>query len=172
MFEQSSNRPTEIYVPTASVQRSVDFIRTMSSIDIWQMYIAICQAHSKPSTPYQAPVPHQQVPIYQQLHTPHHVLVSKLFRTHPDDLFDIRQYRNAGNMFEQSSNRPTEIYVPTASVQRSVDFIRTMSSIDIWQNAPSAICQAHSKPSTPYQAPVPQSASANLPTVSTHLTTY
>jgi hypothetical protein len=81
-------------------------------------------------------------------------------------LFNIRQYRNAGNMFEQTSNRPTEIYVPTASVQRNVDFIRTMSSIDIWQNAPSAIRQAHSKPSTPYQAPVPQSASTNLPTAS------
>jgi phosphopantetheinyl transferase (holo-ACP synthase) len=37
------------------------------------------------------------------------------------------------------NDRPAEIYVPTASVQRNVDFLRSMSSADIWKNAPSTI---------------------------------
>lgn len=41
-------------------------------------------------------------------------------------------------------DRPNEIYVPTASVQRNVDFLRNMSSADVWKNAPSTI--RHEKP--------------------------
>jgi hypothetical protein len=38
-----------------------------------------------------------------------------------------------------SHDRPDEIYVPTASVQRNVDFLLNMSSADIWKTAPSTI---------------------------------
>ena len=36
-------------------------------------------------------------------------------------------------------DRPEEIYVPTASVQRNVNFLRNLSSASIWKNAPSTI---------------------------------
>jgi hypothetical protein len=36
-------------------------------------------------------------------------------------------------------DQPDEIYVPTASVQRNVDFLRNLSSDTIWKNAPSTI---------------------------------
>jgi hypothetical protein len=36
-------------------------------------------------------------------------------------------------------DRPDEIYVPTATVQLNVDFLRTMSVSAIWKNVPSAI---------------------------------
>jgi hypothetical protein len=45
---------------------------------------------------------------------------------------------NAG---ENTRDRPDEIYVPTASVQRNVDFLKNMSAAAIWKNAPSAIRQ-------------------------------
>ena len=38
-----------------------------------------------------------------------------------------------------SKDCPHEIYIPTASVQRNLDFLQSMSSADIWRNAPSTI---------------------------------
>jgi hypothetical protein len=49
-----------------------------------------------------------------------------------------------------SSDRPDEIYVPTAIVQRNINFLRNMSSADIWKNAPSTIRHSQS-----YQTPIP-----------------
>ena len=44
-------------------------------------------------------------------------------------------------------DRPDEIYIPTASVQRNVDFLKSMSAAAIWKNAPSAIRQGTRSPS-------------------------
>jgi hypothetical protein len=52
-------------------------------------------------------------------------------------------------------DRPDEIYVPTASVQRNVDFLRNMSSVDIWKNAPSTI-----RHSQRYQESIPPTMTA------------
>ena len=43
------------------------------------------------------------------------------------------------NRTGETNDKPNEIYIPTASVQRNVDFLRNMSSSDIWKNAPSTI---------------------------------
>jgi hypothetical protein len=40
-----------------------------------------------------------------------------------------------------TKDRPDEIYVPTESVQRNVDFLKNMSAATIWRNAPSMIRQ-------------------------------
>jgi hypothetical protein len=48
----------------------------------------------------------------------------------------------------QNDGRPDEIYVPTAAVQRNIDFIKSMASVDIWKNAPSTIRQANSNGTT------------------------
>ena len=53
----------------------------------------------------------------------------------------IRQPSHGQNSGKPYQDRPREIDVPTASVQRNVDFIRLMSSADIWKNAPSVIRQ-------------------------------
>jgi hypothetical protein len=57
---------------------------------------------------------------------------------------NIRANRdNQAPFAEKSRDCPDEIYVPTASVQRNVDFLRNMSSADIWKNAPSTIRCSH-----------------------------
>jgi hypothetical protein len=42
------------------------------------------------------------------------------------------------------ADRPLEIYVPTAAVQRNIEFLKTMASADIWKNAPTTIRQHQS----------------------------
>jgi hypothetical protein len=48
------------------------------------------------------------------------------------------------NARDNTRDRPDEIYVPTASVQRNVDFLKNMSAAAIWRNAPSTIRQGGS----------------------------
>jgi hypothetical protein len=66
---------------------------------------------------------------------------------------NIRNNSNTGHPNSLNQDRPNEIYVPTASVQRNVDFIRQMSSVDIWKNAPSAIRQATATQHSPTHIP-------------------
>jgi hypothetical protein len=69
----------------------------------------------------------------------------------------LQQYKNSIRApIRQSStsnpstdyDRPDEIYVPTASVQRNVEFLRHMSSAAIWTNAPSTIRQFNRAPNS------------------------
>ena len=48
------------------------------------------------------------------------------------------------NARDNTRDRPDEIYVPTASVQRNVNFLKNMSAAAIWRNAPSTIRQGGS----------------------------
>jgi hypothetical protein len=53
-----------------------------------------------------------------------------------------RLHTNDGHRNPNSTkDRPDEIYVPTESVQRNVDFLKNMSAATIWRNAPSTIRQ-------------------------------
>ena len=65
----------------------------------------------------------------------------------------MQRIRSANSATRNSTgstmDRPDEIYVPTASVQRNVEFLRTLSSASIWKNAPSTI-RTHVK-TTPTQ---------------------
>ena len=61
-------------------------------------------------------------------------------------LHNIRNWHIQPNQSSGSDNhdtdRPREIYVPTAAVQRNIDFLHSMASSDIWKNAPSTIRQS------------------------------
>jgi hypothetical protein len=51
--------------------------------------------------------------------------------------WQFRAQQPNGESQNTDEGRPREIYVPTAAVQRNIDFLKSMASVDIWRNAPS-----------------------------------
>jgi hypothetical protein len=91
--------------------------------------------------------------------------VRPLLQKYQHQLRSITRHMQDGTLLN-SKDCPHEIYIPTASVQRNLDFLQSMSSADIWRNAPSTI----KTKGTPTQPPQVAKQSNHTNTHSTTMT--
>jgi hypothetical protein len=157
------DRPDEIYVPTATVQRNVDFLRTMSASAIWKMrrlqsvtphilqhrYQETCKII--PKTPHTHQQPEQETPRKPHLHC-------------------IRPFAMEIQQQQLQLNNTADPRKPDHTANPTTVNTSNHSHVPLTIIPPQRFIPLQAPPSTPATTPQPASPSSRLPSNQINMT--